>query len=318
MFQNRTRKLAHDFGATTLASVGLLAIITVFAVLFVMAGTSTVTAATFNFQGGIQDNYVLPTEPTTPNAGVQIYMGGGPFAPYDYNSPNRRFLETFENCPTCIEGANLTIGMKSLDSLASNDTIRFLFSDNSGNAVGPHWISQIGDPTADNSVLPNTWGTTNYPSGVIKTFNLQSLQLGALNTSGSTSDLRSAIGQFGFLDVDLQDDTSVDFINLQIKTALAGDMNGDGTVDIADYNLLVTNFNQPTPNGVGDPNGDGVLNIQDLSIVQADFGKSCPEPSTIGLITMGVCWFGGVLQRRRDPQIGKETEKETGSERFAA
>ena len=141
MSQNRTRKLTHDFGATTLASVGLLAITTVFAVFFAMAGTSTVTAATFNFQGGIQDNYVLPTDHHAQRRSADLH-GRQPICSFDYNSTNRRFLETFENCPTCIVDAHLTIGMKPLDSGSSNDTIRFLFTDSSGSAVSPTGLAK--------------------------------------------------------------------------------------------------------------------------------------------------------------------------------
>jgi len=47
-----------------------------------------------------------------------------------------------------------------------------------------------------------------------------------------------------------------------------GDLNGDGKVDIADYNLLSQRVNQPL---AGDVNGDGIVNQADLNIISANW-----------------------------------------------
>lgn len=50
------------------------------------------------------------------------------------------------------------------------------------------------------------------------------------------------------------------------------DLNGDGQVDLADLNLVLSSF------GVGpggDVNGDGQTNLADLNAVLAEFGQSC-------------------------------------------
>ena len=58
------------------------------------------------------------------------------------------------------------------------------------------------------------------------------------------------------------------------KNFARGDVNGDGRVDEADYNLLRTYFGQAVnPNNPemvrGDLNGDGFIDISDVSILVA-------------------------------------------------
>lgn len=51
------------------------------------------------------------------------------------------------------------------------------------------------------------------------------------------------------------------------------DTTGDGTVDLADLNLVLTNFGLHTSHG--DTNGDGVVDLVDLNAVLAAFGTDC-------------------------------------------
>lgn len=52
-----------------------------------------------------------------------------------------------------------------------------------------------------------------------------------------------------------------------------GDVNGDGSVDLADLNLVLANFGSATNNG--DANGDGQVDLADLNLVLANFGTDC-------------------------------------------
>ena len=52
-----------------------------------------------------------------------------------------------------------------------------------------------------------------------------------------------------------------------------GDVTSDGTVDLADLNLVLANFGQTTTDG--DTDGDGVVNLIDLNAVLANFGSAC-------------------------------------------
>ncbi|XHC24812.1 MAG: multiheme c-type cytochrome [Phycisphaerales bacterium] len=57
---------------------------------------------------------------------------------------------------------------------------------------------------------------------------------------------------------------------------VAGDVNGDNAVDLADLNLVLANFGQSSPAGVleGDANCDNTVDLADLNTVLANFGNS--------------------------------------------
>jgi hypothetical protein len=55
--------------------------------------------------------------------------------------------------------------------------------------------------------------------------------------------------------------------------ACIGDTNADGTVDLADLNLVLGNFGQTADSG--DTNADGVVDLADLNTVLAAFGTAC-------------------------------------------
>ena len=52
------------------------------------------------------------------------------------------------------------------------------------------------------------------------------------------------------------------------------DVSGDGTVDLADLNIVLGNFGQTTSDG--DTNGDGEVDLADLNAVLGAFGQACP------------------------------------------
>jgi choice-of-anchor B domain-containing protein len=52
---------------------------------------------------------------------------------------------------------------------------------------------------------------------------------------------------------------------------IPGDANGDGSVDLADLNLVLGNFGQDTD--AGDVTSDGTVNLADLNVVLAEFGN---------------------------------------------
>jgi hypothetical protein len=55
---------------------------------------------------------------------------------------------------------------------------------------------------------------------------------------------------------------------------IPGDLDGNGKVDIFDYNLLLTNFDKQGRNVVGDINRDGTVNMADYDILIGNFGKT--------------------------------------------
>ena len=83
--------------------------------------------------------------------------------------------------------------------------------------------------------------------------------------------------------------------------SLAGDLNGDGSVNSADLDIVRANWGQTVsdPSG-GDFNGDGIVNSGDLDAVRANWGAvaaaSVPEPGVLVLLVLGVVggvWRGG-------------------------
>lgn len=68
----------------------------------------------------------------------------------------------------------------------------------------------------------------------------------------------------------------------------AGDVNGDGIVNILDASVIAGNYLQTVPpNTGGDLNGDGVVNLSDLVIVGANYGNICRPIVVPGLAVDG-------------------------------
>ena len=90
----------------------------------------------------------------------------------------------------------------------------------------------------------------------------------------------------------------------EVTHLLDGDANGDGTVNGADLNIVLSNFNGTFSGDAwadGDFNGDGTVNGADLNTVLSHFNQSAgvgaavPEPSTLALLAVGRWrrWRGG-------------------------
>lgn len=92
---------------------------------------------------------------------------------------------------------------------------------------------------------------------------------------------------------------------------MPGDANLDGTVSLADFLILRSNFGSDTAYfTTGDFTRDGVVSLADFLVLRANFGGSgedaatidgwlatVPEPTGVGLLTLGCA--AGLLRRRR-------------------
>lgn len=78
---------------------------------------------------------------------------------------------------------------------------------------------------------------------------------------------------------------------------LPADFNGDGMVDLSDFNILKGNFGtMGATMDQGDANLDGNVDLSDFNILKASFGQSgaaaVPEPSTV---LLAICGLAGLL-----------------------
>lgn len=65
-------------------------------------------------------------------------------------------------------------------------------------------------------------------------------------------------------------------VELSENTVCVGDLNGDKTVDLADYSMLINNFFSTNPNPASaDLNGDGVVDLTDYSTLVTRFFQNC-------------------------------------------
>lgn len=72
--------------------------------------------------------------------------------------------------------------------------------------------------------------------------------------------------------------------------SIPGDYNGDGFVNLDDFNILKSNFGGNGGPDTGDSNGDGRVDLTDFSILKANFGRAAavPEPSAMVLAALAV------------------------------
>ena len=80
-----------------------------------------------------------------------------------------------------------------------------------------------------------------------------------------------------------------------IPRVVAGDANGDGRVNLNDFQLLRANFGTGTRRDQGDLNNDKLVNVADFGILRTNFGRTSaavPEPSSLAL---GTLWLAAAF-----------------------
>ena len=98
--------------------------------------------------------------------------------------------------------------------------------------------------------------------------------------------------------------------NLVASLPIAGDANGDGIIDLADFQLISDNFLKTVaPGTLGDVNNDGIVNAKDYRLWQQEYSAvedeleqelaQVPEPGTATLLCFWVC-FSCVVRSGRE------------------
>ncbi|MEM7683099.1 MAG: family 10 glycosylhydrolase [Planctomycetota bacterium] len=78
------------------------------------------------------------------------------------------------------------------------------------------------------------------------------------------------------------DDVSFNpFGSLSTVPIMASDFNGDGAVDLIDFDILSSNFGTVGGKAQGDANGDGVVTLLDFDVLAQEFGSGSPAVTNI-------------------------------------
>ena len=158
-------------------------------------------------------------ETSTPSPALLALMQGmsnGAQTSFDIQTSNRAFGHTFEDCwqPGClVVGARLEIGVRADGGLSQNDTISF--RDGATSA----WVYSV-------ETLAGVANWASPTSAVI------SLDLANLPPDGNQVTDVLALLQDGDLDVLVQDDTSVDYLRLDVEYCCTGSISGQKFEDL--------------------------------------------------------------------------------------
>lgn len=188
---------------STISLVGLLALLV--GVSLLAAGSASASHVTV-FTAGVNDNFALPTEPTSPSADLLALMdpyGGGdrvrfPHRQFDDVHIDRVFGHTFTNLPPCIVAATLEIR---------------IFWGGGNDALYLERTGINDNTTAWGKSLSELFGPANL--GSAETF---ILDLANLPPGDSQRNIIPFMNADHALDVYVQDDSGVDYMILTVET----------------------------------------------------------------------------------------------------
>ena len=200
------------------AMVGLMILMALSAAFFSTARAQN-HGFTFVFMAGINDNFALPTEPTSASSDL-LGSRSWSLKDFDDSTIDRVVAHTFINLPEDISEATLEIHLRAGASfLSDNDGINLTFveDDQIMPPIGSErWSRSIGTGHGVPGVLSYDWhSTAASPAVDTIVLDLSNLPL-APGQPASASNLIPALNQHGFLDFWIQDDTGLDYMILTV------------------------------------------------------------------------------------------------------
>ena len=172
------------------------------------------------FSAGTTDDDFVGPEPAFPSAGLLLRLqtaGISSFKGFDDCNLNTFFAHTFTNLPPCITGAKLRVRFRACGSdLNANDIFGLSFSAPSGELAPVSWSRFLGNGNATPGLFNESWGAGSTGEVELDLANL-------LNPDGTVTDLIPALNAQGFLDLVLQDDTSIDYAVLTVTSCCVSD-----------------------------------------------------------------------------------------------
>ena len=212
-------------------------------------------------------------------------------------APDTKDISTQQSDATLsTTDATVKVAPTSIVSPAIGQQLEFTLSIAAGEAVAGYQATVQFDTTALRYV--ESTNSTYLPDGAFfvepvvagNLVKLNAISLaGEVNGDGSLATLTYEViavkaSTLTLSDVLLTNSAGETFVpqveNAEITESqqLSGDVNGDGTVNIADLVLVASNLGQ-TGQNAADVNGDGVVNIADLALVAGELGTGAAAPS---------------------------------------
>jgi len=163
--------------------------------------------------GGTIDAFSPNTDTPPANPSIQLtnlVNNQNPITGYDATVPNRYFLETLTLPNGNITKAELNIGYKDLPGFNTNDTL--VVGDYNTNLVSGHFFPSN---TWTDHILSQGWNEHNISNGekVIQA------NLSDINNTTGTGNLFSTALSTRHIDIYVQDDTAIDFTQLNLCMA---------------------------------------------------------------------------------------------------
>jgi len=239
--------------------------------------------------GGMADNFGGTTEPATLSPGLLalIQAAGQTPANYDQTSIDRLFGQSFF-LPQgkCLAAATVYLRARPIASSIApgsrNDVLRLGFTNSAGQFVGPTWAAYLGSGyTGLPNLRTNQWSSGNYPPpGYPFTLNLATLPGGP--------NLVPALDAQRFLDFYLQDDSSLDYVDLVYRLCDCPPPTPTATPTPSPTPTLVpgacsvTICKQTSPAGGSGFNfSSGFIGLQGITL---NHGQCVPKPVSCGFI----------------------------------
>ncbi|MBX3027125.1 hypothetical protein KF840_19660 [bacterium] len=169
--------------------------------------------------GGVHDNFSTGngSEPTTLSPGLATLIQGTGHAPllFDESTIDRVFGQSFTLPPgKCLSAATLLFRARPVSGNPApgsrNDVIRVGFLNASGQFVGAQWGAYFGSGNSGVKLLSQQWTPSNFPSPGV------AFALDLANLPGGTN-LLPGLQANGALDVYVQDDSSIDYLDLLVR-----------------------------------------------------------------------------------------------------
>jgi hypothetical protein len=148
------------------------------------------------------------------------------------------------------------------------------------------------------NIVPGLEPKGTQPGGVTDPFAGQTLTIITAPNDLSNSSFASIKFVGGSATVNYTS-TGITLTNVWSNPTLAGDINNDGLVDVADYNIWAANVGKTGATWTqGDLNGDGLVDVADYNIWAANVGKTAATPEPISMIILAI--GGGLVALRRN------------------